>query len=56
MTILDAISLLQAHMQKHGQQTEVYFDCPKCGTAFTPNRLVAEAVHLTSEKLAGKES
>jgi len=49
MTITKAIELLTRLQQKHGD-VEVYFDCPKCGTAFSPNLIVAEAVHLTGEK------
>lgn len=49
MTIAEAVRRLQEIASKHGD-TEVYFDCPKCGTSFTPNRVVTMAVHLTEKK------
>ena len=46
MTIQQAIQRLQAMDKKLGN-TLVYFDCPKCGVSFTPNRLVSLAAHFT---------
>jgi hypothetical protein len=46
MKLSEAIERLQAQLKRHGD-VELYFDCPKCLQAFTPNSLVAEAVHLT---------
>lgn len=50
MTIQQAINTLEAAKKKHGPEVQVYFDCPKCGQAFTPSTLVTEALHLSEKK------
>jgi hypothetical protein len=50
MTIEQAIKWLNAARTKHGGETLVYFDCPKCGTPYTPGKLVAEAIHVVAEE------
>ena len=53
MTITEAIDQLQKQRATYGE-VEVYFDCPQCGESFTPNRVVAVAVHLTTRKKTSK--
>jgi hypothetical protein len=48
MTIDQAIVWLTTLAKQHGPLVEVYFDCPKCGMAFRPNTVVAQAVHIKS--------
>ena len=43
MTISEAIFQLQGLEAKYGK-VNVYFDCPKCGSSFTPDSVVV-AVH-----------
>jgi hypothetical protein len=52
MTIQQAINMLEAAKKKHGAEVQLYFDCPKCGQAFTPSTLAIQALHLhvASEK------
>lgn len=47
MTINEAIEALQQMRVKYGD-VEVFFDCPKCLTAFTPDVLHKAAVHITA--------
>lgn len=47
MTLKIAIARLQDLAKKHGEDTEVYFDCPKCQVAFTPTVVVTQAVVLS---------
>ena len=46
MTIAEAIKWLQRIEAKHGGNTLVYFDCPKCEAAFTPTTLATATVHV----------
>jgi len=50
MTINQAIEMLTALQKRHGTNIDVFFDCPHCGTSFAPNKVVAEAIHITQEK------
>ena len=50
MNISEAIFHLQKLEALHGK-VEVYFDCPKCGSSFTPNTAVAVAVHMATEPM-----
>jgi uncharacterized C2H2 Zn-finger protein len=49
MKITDAVERLLKLREKHGEDVEVYFDCPWCGKSFTPDKVVGAAVHLTSK-------
>jgi uncharacterized protein (UPF0212 family) len=49
MTIQQAITMLETAKKKHGPEVVVYFDCPRCGQAFTPSTLVTEALHVGAE-------
>lgn len=53
MLLSEAIRRMTAQMKAHGD-VEVYFDCPKCGSSFTPNTVVGVAVHLTEKPPDGK--
>lgn len=46
MTIQKALELLHALQARHGQSILVFFDCPKCGIAYTPDIVVAEVIHI----------
>ncbi len=48
MNIRQAIEWLQRLEQKHGSVVAVYFDCPKCKEAFTPDVIDTAAVHITA--------
>lgn len=51
MTIHQALVFLEELRDKYGSHVEVFFDCPKCGISFKPDRVVATSIHLqTSEK------
>ena len=54
MTIREAIARLTKIAEKHGEETVVYFDCPKCQASFTPNTTVAVAAHLTERDAMGQ--
>lgn len=45
MKISRAIELLQRTKEKHGD-IDVFFDCPKCLTAFTPDIVETVAAHF----------
>ena len=49
MTISQAIKLLN-DLRNQAGDVLVYFDCPKCGESFAPNKVVATAIHITQEK------
>lgn len=53
MRLSEAIAHLQATLKKHGD-VDVYFDCPKCGSSFAPNRVVATATHFSTSTDAQK--
>lgn len=53
MTISEAIELLLKTREKHGD-VEVYFDCPKCESIFTPTVLKAQAVVITGKGANGR--
>jgi hypothetical protein len=46
MTIKEAIAYLRRIAEKHGEETEVFFDCPNCERSFAPNTVQTAAVHL----------
>lgn len=48
MTLSAAITRLQKLLEQHGD-VELFFDCPRCDKSFTPNTVVALAVHLTHQ-------
>jgi len=48
MTVHQAIELLTKISQKHGN-VELFFDCPRCNLSFSPDKVVAAAVHLTGD-------
>jgi len=50
MTIEDAILKLQALQKRHGNNVQVFFDCPNCKQSFTPGMVVAEAIHWKADK------
>lgn len=52
MTVAEAIKLLQRIEAKHGADVLVYFDCPKCETAFTPSTVSTAAVHVSARLAA----
>ena len=47
MKVSKAMELLARVMTKHGD-VDVFFDCPHCQTAFTPDVLSTAAVHLSA--------
>jgi hypothetical protein len=49
MTIEQAIKALEAQREKHGGAVEVFFDCPRCGVAYTPGVLVTQAVVIKAK-------
>lgn len=49
MTVTEAIKWLETVRRKHGE-VQVFFDCPKCGSVFTPNTITATAVHVTAKQ------
>jgi hypothetical protein len=46
MTIKSIIARLNKIKEKHGEDTEVYFDCPKCKESFAPDEVITKAVHM----------
>lgn len=42
MTVDEAIKALETLRWKHGGDTPVYFDCPKCDASFTPDLVAAQ--------------
>ncbi len=49
MTIREAIERLQAIAKKHGDDVPVFFDCPKCGSSFTPTTTTTVATHFAAK-------
>jgi len=49
MKIEEAIGYLRVLAGKYGN-VDVYFDCPKCGSSYTPNTVGTAAVHISPEK------
>lgn len=50
MNIKQAIEWLQSLENKHGSSTFIYFDCPNCEKSYSPDKIVAQAIHITTEK------
>lgn len=51
MNISQAIYLLEQIRQKYSGSMELFFDCPHCKTAFTPDKLVTEpSIHIQVKK------
>ncbi len=53
MRIIDAIKALERIKRQHGEDVNVFFDCPECHKSFTPNMAVAAAtvaVHVGGKK------
>ncbi len=50
MTIKEAIKRLEEIKKKLSEDTEVFFDCPKCLISFTPDKVVNVAVHFQDKK------
>lgn len=49
MTIKMALEWLE-HLKKiHGENVDVYFDCPVCKQSFSPSTVVAQAIHVTAD-------
>jgi len=49
--IRKAIEELQKLEQKHGSEILIYFDCPECKIAFTPDYLqTVKAVHISGKE------
>lgn len=49
MTLRDAIIKLEATAKKHGDETLLYFDCPDCRKAFTPDVVVMPSVVMKAK-------
>lgn len=51
MTIDEGIKRLERAKERFGGETPLYFDCPDCGKAYTPDILAAERrVHVPCRK------
>lgn len=52
MTIREAIDQLATIANKHGPNTEVYFDCPDCRRSFAPDVVTTKpiVVHIGAAK------
>ena len=50
MTVDEAIRWLNDIKAKSGGSLPLYFDCPKCEAAFTPDRAETVSVHISGKK------
>lgn len=50
MTVNEAIAFLLTVKAKAGGELPLYFDCPKCEAAFTPNKVETVSVHIPGKK------
>lgn len=48
MNIKEAINQLEELRKLYGD-VKVYFDCPRCGNSFEPNKIATQAVHIKAE-------
>lgn len=55
MTIQQAIDWLERVKAKYGGAVPVFFDCPHCGIAYTPDELAAESVHISGAPRSADE-
>lgn len=55
MTITQAMQLLESLKKHHGGQVEIYFDCPRCGSSFSPDKAITQGLHMSARPEVGNK-